>query len=290
MKTDEQVPVAEWSPPQETVADLPAVLPPSAPVEIITAQRVPVSRDYQRILSRLKTLAAMAGEDWYYRFPVYNRREGRQDFIEGPSIKCATAVAREYGNCSVDCRAFDHGPHTVFLARFIDMETGFQLTRPFQQRKSQQTMRGDAERNADIAFQIGASKATRNVICNALETFTDFAFEQAKQSLAEKVGKQLDSYRERVLKRLAEMGIELANVERTLGKAAREWLAPDIARLIAELQAINDGMARKEDFFPAQQPTDTSTGSKLDQFNEPKEVKEKKSERPGPTKATEKGG
>src|SRR5579885_1131047 len=74
-----------------------------AKTEVITAQRVALPRDYGRIMQRLKALAAMSGEDWYYRFPVKNRRENRTDYIEGPSVKCATAVAREYGNCAVDC-------------------------------------------------------------------------------------------------------------------------------------------------------------------------------------------
>lgn len=256
---------------------LPAVVAPSisviAQTEVITATRVAVPRDYGRVLSKLKQLAAMAGEDWYYRFPVKNRRENRTDYIEGPSVKCATAVAREFGNCAVDCRSVDQGPVTVFLARFVDMETGFQLTRPFQQRKSQQTLRGDAERAADIVYQIGASKATRNVICNALEMFTNYAFDQAKQNLVEKVGKNLESYRAKVVARLAEMQIDLTRVERILGKTAKEWLAPEIARLIAEIQAINDGMANKDDLYPAPvaeggAESQQTTGTKLDQFNE----------------------
>ena len=46
----------------------------------------------------------MAGERWFYRYPVRNRRTGKIDYIEGPSVKCTNAVARLFGNCSVESR------------------------------------------------------------------------------------------------------------------------------------------------------------------------------------------
>lgn len=234
----------------------------------ISAQRVALPRDEGRILQKLKVLAAAAGEDFYYRFPVKEKGGGTK-FIEGPSIECAQAVARVYGNCAIDCRAVDMGPNIQFLARFVDIETGFQLTRPFQQRKSQQTMRTDADRQGDILFQIGVSKATRNVIANALKQFCNFAFEEAKTNLIEKVGKNLPAYRARLVARYAELDIELKRVEATVGRVADKWLAPDIARLIAEIQAIGDGMADKAEMYPSLDKTAAAPPPKpgLDQFN-----------------------
>lgn len=237
----------------------------TADTGVITAQRVAVPRDDGRVLQKLKAQAAMAGEDWYYRFPVKNRKENRTDYIEGPSIKCAMAVARTFGNCSIDCRAIDQGTTVQFLARFVDLETGFQVTRPFQQRKSQRTMGGDAERGADIVFQIGTSKAMRNAICNALETYVSFAFEAAKANLVDKVGKNLAQYREKVLYRFQELQVDLPRVERVIGKVAKDWLAPDVARLIAEIQTVQDGMASANDLWPVPGQEEAG-GSKLDQF------------------------
>ena len=43
----------------------------SAPAErVFGAQPVAVRRDEQQILAKLRTLAAAAGESWYYRYPV----------------------------------------------------------------------------------------------------------------------------------------------------------------------------------------------------------------------------
>lgn len=214
----------------------------------IGAIKVAVERDEAKVLQRLRVFAAAAGEEFYYRFPV--KTKDGQDWIEGPSIKCALSVARAYGNCDVDVRTQDTGDSWVFYARFVDFETGFSLTRAFQQRKSQKTMKTDNARALDIVFQIGQSKSIRNVICNALGMFTDFAFMEARQAIVEKVGKSIEQYRAKVVSRLADLKIETNRVESVIGRPVGKWLAPDIARAIAEIQAINDGMASADDLYP----------------------------------------
>lgn len=217
---------------------------------IITAQKVSVERDLPKVIRNIKTLAAVAGEDWYYRFPV-KKKGGGTDQIEGPTIKCAQNVAREYGNCQVDCRAIDQGGSWMIYARFVDYETGFSLTRPFQADKAKSTMNTkDAGRQQEIAFAIGVSKATRNVITNALETFTNLAFEEAKNNLVEKVGKRLAEYRQRARDRLKQLDVDEKRAEAQIGRKADEWLAPDVARVIAELKSVADGMAAAEDIWP----------------------------------------
>lgn len=210
---------------------------------------VAVKRNEADILNRIKVLASAAGSDWYYRFPV-KRKDGGNDFVEGASIKLANDIARMYGNCDIDVRTFDLGDSWVFYARFTDFETGYSLTRPFQQRKSQRSMKGDADRALDIAFQIGVSKAIRNVVTNALQTFADFAFEEAKGALVEKIGKNLAGWRSRALERLVEMKIDAGRVERTIGRAQADWTAPDIARIVAMIKSVQDGMATADETFP----------------------------------------
>jgi hypothetical protein len=223
----------------------------------VGAIKVAVERDEAKVLQRLRVFSQAAGEDFYYRFPVKvkiklpdGREEWGQDWIEGPSIKCALAVARAYGNCDVDVRTQDGGDFWVFYARFQDFETGFSITRAFQQRKSQKTMKTDSARALDIVFQIGQSKSIRNVVCNALGMFTDFAFMEARQAIVDKVGKNLEQYRTKVLQRLTDMKIDVSRVASAVGRTADKWLAPDIARIIAEIQAVNDGMAAAEDLYP----------------------------------------
>jgi len=234
------------------------------------AQKVAIYRDEQRVLQKLAALGAAAGDDWYYRFPVRkkikNKETGKdewvQDFIEGPSIKLANDLARIYGNCEIDTRVIDLGPSWLIYARFIDYESGYALTRPFQQNKGGSKMGGtDDARRLDIAFQIGVSKAVRNVVVNSLQTFADYAFDQAKNSLVEKIGKDLAKWRERIAASLANIGVDVSRAEAVLGRARKDWLAPDIAKIIAMGKAIADGMATADDCFPPKgEHIDPATG------------------------------
>jgi hypothetical protein len=223
---------------------------PASPVErVVGAQKVAVYRDDTRVLEKIRTTASAAGSDWYYRFPV--KSKGGTDYIEGPSIKLANDVARIYGNCEVDTRVTDLGDSWLIYARFTDYESGFTMTRPFQQRKGQRGMRGEGDRMLDINLQIGASKAIRNVIVNSLQSIADFAMEEARNSLIDKIGKNLDNYRKRATERLKEMQIEMSRVESVIGRPVKSWTASDVAKVIAMIQSINDGMATSDDLFPA---------------------------------------
>jgi len=287
------------------VAAIPAF---AAPVDrVVGAQKVAVYRDEARVLGKLKALAAAAGTDWYYRFPVKNRKDNRTDWIEGPSIKLANDLARLYGNCDIDVRVQDVGQAWMIYARFVDLETGYSLVRPFQQNKGGSRIGGsDDSRRLDIALQIGASKAIRNVTVNALQTFADFAFEEAKGALVEKIGKDIAKWRGITVDRIQEH-VELIRVETVVGRKAADWLAPDIARIIAMMKAVQDGMATLDETFPPiaaagegkEDPAgDGESDKKLDEFaggqqqpaadQKPAEAKQPDKAKPAEAKPAEK--
>jgi hypothetical protein len=217
---------------------------------IIGAQHVEVYRDEARILQSLNALGAAAGDDWFYRFPV-KTKAGGTDYIEGPSTKCTNAVARLFGNNINEVREIDVGDAWVFYARFTDLETGYSVERAYRQRKSQGSMKTkDADRQLDIAYQIGQSKAIRNCIANALQTYVDYAFESARNSLIDKIGRDLDRWRERTLAGLAKIPVEVTRAERVIGRAAHDWTAPHVAQIIAMMKSVADGMATAEETFP----------------------------------------
>jgi hypothetical protein len=223
----------------------------------IGAQKLAVLRDEVRVLQKIKALAAAAGTDWFYRFPV-RKKGGGQDFITGPSIKLANNIARLYGNCDIDVRLVDNGATWWIYAKFIDLETGFAMVRPFQQDKGAARLGGvgpeaDARR-LDIALQIGVSKAIRNVIVNALEIHCDYAFEEAQKNLVGRIGANLADYRTRAIKWFADNGVAIARVERAMGRASKDWLAPGLARLAAETKAVEDGMATIDETWPPEAP------------------------------------
>lgn len=211
---------------------------------------VNVKRNEQLIFQKIKTIATAAGDDFFYSWNTKNK-DGTKGAVEGPSVKAANAVARLFGNCSVKVRVFDMGANWIFYAQFYDMETGYVLERPFQQRKGQNVGGGmDKDRAADIVFQIGTSKAVRNVVCNALSEFTDYAFAVAKEQLVEKIGKNLAKFHAQVMNRLVELKVETKRVELVRSKTFDKWVAADLAKIIAEIQSVNDGMIHQDDVWP----------------------------------------
>src|SRR5215204_5458528 len=153
------------------------------------AIRVQVERDMRKVRMQIAQLAAYFGDTFEYAIPF--KSKGKTEIVRGPSIRCTTAVARAYGNCSVDVTAEENPASYLFEAAFLDVETGFRLTRPFRQRRDQNVggMGGDAGRVQDVVFQIGASKSTRNVIRNALPDLCEFAVEQARDNLIGRIAK-----------------------------------------------------------------------------------------------------
>ena len=256
---------ADAQPNQPTPHGHSLVRPTSGLAErVVGAQPVAVKRDLTRIRQEIKEIAAMAGPDWFYRFPV-RTQGGGQDWIEGPSIKLANNVARIYGNNINEVREVDVGDAFIFYARFTDIETGFSMERAFHQRKSQTSLKTkDRDRAMDIAYQIGQSKAIRNSIVNALGVYCDFAFDEARNSIVEKIGKDLKGWIERTTERLKALPVDLKRVERVVGRAAKDWLAPDVARVVALGQAVRDGMATIDEVFPPDEEIIPDQGTKPD--------------------------
>ena len=216
------------------------------------AQQVKVKRDRTKILRDISEEAAAAGERWYYRFPVRDRASGGTSYIEGASVKLAEAVARLYMNNIVQvARVEDWGNAWLIIMRFCDLESGTILERPFQQSKAQVTVKTkDYERQQQMAFSVGVSKATRNVITNAIGTYCDFAEEEARNSLVDKIGRDLNTWRQRTINSCRDLPVEIHRVERVIGRAVKDWLAPDIAKIVAMGRAVKDGMATVDETFP----------------------------------------
>lgn len=225
---------------------------------VIVAQRVPVKRNTQEVLQRLKVLAATSGGAYVYSWQVNDKRNNRKVTIEGPTIKLANDLAREYGNCVVETRAVDTGEHWMIYARFTDIETGYSLTRPFQQRKSQSAGKNmDADRQMDLAFQIGVSKAIRNVTINALQTFADYVVEEANRSVINQVTNQKEKVWQFIEKTMERHNITLKQVEATVGRVEKDWTVRDLTRVYMEMRGIHEGLTSAKEAYPS--PEDAAT-------------------------------
>lgn len=240
---------------------------------VITAQRVAVKRNIEDIRRTLFALAARAGSEYYYSIPFRKKDkqtgEVKTEYVEGPTIVLANDLAREWGNCSLETRVVDGGANWMFYSRFTDLQTGYQLTRGFQQRKAQDTGMKDEARRLDMVFQIGQSKSQRNVVVNALQSLANEVFDEAKKGLRERIAKEPEKARAWIVKRMSDLAISQKRVEEIYGRSAPNWTVTDMAQMYAELKSIEEGVAVVADVYPpkdvedglAETPPAAATGS-----------------------------
>lgn len=219
------------------------------------AQLVPVPRNVEHLMKKMSVLAAQFGDKYVYSWDV-KKKGGGVDTIEGGTVDLAYDLAREYGNNTTDVRALDFPAYIEFYARFTDLETGYSTTRAFRQRKNQTAGgRMDADRQLDITYQIGQSKAIRNVTLKALSSFAEYCIEEAKRGMYDKIKKDPPKYVSAIERGLEKFGIALKDVERQVSRVKKDWTVRDIANVFAKLKSIEEGMANATEVFPKEDPT-----------------------------------
>lgn len=254
------------------------ILPPAGPISqdlevrvfgsLVTAQRVAVARNEKAIVQKLREAAAVYGDNYYYEWETKNR-DGTRGLVTGITIKGAMTVVRLFGNCAVDVRAVPFSEtHDMFYARFADLETGFSTVRAFKQRRSQNIGMKDKERGEDIIFQIGQSKAIRNVINNALQDFCGEVVEKSRNALIEKMegdGKFADKVAGALKSLMEKHTISDKMAETYIGRPLAEWVNRHIAKMYVAMKSIDNGDAAVSDVFAS----DTATIKPIEEKKEP---------------------
>lgn len=214
--------------------------------------RMPMAPQQRRDLDAVKVAveyeAAMTADDFFYSWTVKSK-DGPK-VVEGISIDGALILLSNWGNCLCKPELLeDEQPtHWLFSVTFIDLERGFQMERLFRQRKSESHQRGDAERLQDIAFQVGQSKAIRNVILNSLPMWLQDAALKAAKKAAEKAFENVPAEFAKFVTALAKHGVTKEMILAKLGKTEPEIVAADLVNLRAIGRAVRDGqttMARE---------------------------------------------
>ena len=231
-----------------------------------TAVRVQVPRDLGRIRESVLKEAELAGSSFYYGWDV--KGKGGKSRVEGPSIDMAMSLVRNYGNCVLNNDVTQDETHFTFNAALVDLESGTTITRLFRQRRSQ-SLGGkmDADRAEDIVFQIGQSKADRNVVVRAMPGWLiEQAIEAAKAGEVKRIDvKTLPETRQRAAKFFASHGVTVLRIEAVLGKTIDKWMADDIVELSGMMTALKEGRATVDEMFPdalGEQKTSTTQEKK----------------------------
>ena len=241
-------------PRQAEAGNVPAAVQEEASFgQVITAQPIGKPRDVAKVMKRMEALASIAGDKYVYSWEVNDKRNRRKVQVKGPTVKLANDLAREYGNCVIDTRVFDFGTYWVIYARFVDLETGFSYTRPFQQDKGKNIGGGmkDDSRARDLIFQIGVSKAIRNCVVNALSTFVEPTIEAAEKRLIDWVKNNADKAAAYIERICGEHEIDFKRIEVVIGRPRGKWTVRDVTRVMSELRGIEDGLTRPEEVWPS---------------------------------------
>lgn len=221
-----------------------------------TAVKVQEPRRMAKIAHNVLQEAALAGSSFFYAWEVKDRRTGRSQRIEGPSIDLAMSMARNYGNCAIDVNMQDVGGYYLFTGIFVDLETGFTCPRLFRQRKGQNTGMKDTERQEDIVFQIGQSKAIRNAVVRAMpEWLVAKAIETAKDAELGKIKPEnMHLARTRAISFFEPYGVTTERMESNIGRPVDQWTPQDIVNLRGMATAVKEGRVSADELFPAAEP------------------------------------
>lgn len=262
--------------------------------QVATARKVEVRRSKKRVLDEITALAREAGESYYYELPFWDRKKGETTYVRGLNITGAMDVAREYGNCVLSCDDIVEETHAWFFhARFTDFETGFSIVRPYRQRRDQSTgmEKKDPGRHQDMLFQIGLSKALRNVIDRALPLYCRRAFEEAFNSKVAWIRDNPDKARQRIIDGVAGAGGDIKRVEQSISRVVKNWTVQDMAGIFGRLMAVYEEQCSFDDAFPVDdsEQEETKPAEKKKMAAAP-DIKKKEAEKPvaQPTRADKK--
>jgi len=208
-----------------------------------TAVRVQVPRDKKAVLARVLEECEIMPDGLMYSWTV-NNRDGSKAVIEGPSIRMAMTLAREYGNCVVSAEQIaEDSNYWTFEGTYVDLETGFTATRLFRQSKSAIRGKYDVERKLDMAYQIGQSKAIRNAVVNAMPSgILARAQETAKKALAAQLTEGgLQHAVAKMVKVFGKYSVTREHLEKRIGKPLDKCSAEDLADLRNVWSSLEDG-------------------------------------------------
>lgn len=239
------------SPKVETLSAHPPTLQ-QIKTQYVTAVTVQEPRSLVKVEANCLMEAALAGERCYYGW------KAGDSFIEGPSIELAMIAARNWGNSAVEMLPIvETARDWLMTAGFIDLENGTTITRQFRQSKTSIVYgKMDEERKMDIRFQIGQSKAQRNVVLRALPTWLiDKMMERAKEGVREKLekfikDKGIGPARELLLKEFVKHSVTKERIEAKYKKKVGAWDIEVLTLLKGDLYALNSKVEDAIVIFP----------------------------------------
>lgn len=236
--------------------------------DVHVAMDVPLPRNLddveRRVIAEACRLRDLAIYSWTTR-----SKNGTPGIVEGPTIKLALMLYRNWGNASIEVKVVkETNEYIDFAADFVDLETGTKFPAIYRQYIGNNRGKMSIERHLDINRQIGKSKVMRNAIITGMPGWlVRDAIEAAKKSDQKKFAKE-DKKIPRLLESFAEYGISRDDIEKRIDVPLEEASDEQISKLRGIFRALGEGMTTPGNEFPRTQ--DVGPNRSLNQGTENK--------------------
>ena len=190
--------------------------------------------------------AALLGPKAFYTWPVKNKKTGKVTIIEGASVHLLMAAARHFRNLRFMVRMekeTESAWHLLGVAQ--DLESGLEIVRPHIAFKPFSKSPFENQRDQYAAFQIGVSKAIRNVLANIIPSYwLADGIEKAKKAGKRAAGgSRKISKKQRIdtINAFKDKGVPEEVLNALVQKDSKDWTGQDLSLLRAEFAALLSG-------------------------------------------------
>lgn len=230
-------------------------------IQIATANRYPRSLEqFQRRAISMATLDEDTAESCLYRRPV-GKKNGKEEYAEGLSIRMAEIVGACYGNLRVGCQLIEQTPEFVRARGMaIDLETNFASSSEV----IESTLKNKYDRGGAIVGQEPMSARMRIVIAKAAlsKARRDATFQVVPKALAKPIevavrgillgtAETLEKRRQRLAAWIGKLGIAETRVYAAIGVAGPADLTAEKLEVLTGIRtAIHDNEIAIDEAFP----------------------------------------
>lgn len=208
---------------------------------------------------------------------LYSYPRGKGNMVTGPSIRLAETIAQNWGNINFGIKELEqkNGESTV-VAYAWDMESNTRQEKVFQVKheryaKGKMTKLTDPRDIYELVANNGARRLRACVLGVIPGDIIDNAIQQCEKTLANSYEEPLKDRLIRVLQFFKDKyGITQEMVEEKLGHNLESFTEQDFIQLKSINQSLQDGMAKREDFFNTKPKGDQQKTSLEAQFNSEK--------------------
>jgi hypothetical protein len=224
-------------------------------IQIATAKKYP--RDLKAVLNQIATYATMDKETAEECFYVLRRKDasGRENMIEGLSVRMAEIIASAWGNLRVATRIIGNDGKTITAQAVChDLESNLAVSKSVQRRITSRSGQTFSEDMQIVTGNAAASIAFRNAVLAVIpKAVTKKIINETKKvALGQSI--DLEQSRQNVIAYYGKLGVKQEQILNYLGVASVDAIDKEkIFELRALRNAIEEGTTTvKETFIDAE--------------------------------------